>query len=95
MYMYISKLTMIGSDNGLSPGRCPAIIWNNAGILLIGPLGTHYSVWIEIDTFSFKKICLKMLSEKWWPFSLSLSVLKRFVLVTLTGIGDFIQHLLR
>ena len=35
----VYKLTMIGSDNGMSPGRRQAIIWTNAGILLIGPLG--------------------------------------------------------
>ena len=33
-----SKLTITGSDNGLSPGRRQAIIWTNDGILLIGPL---------------------------------------------------------
>ena len=32
-----SKLNIIGSDNGLSPRRCQAIIWTSAGILLIGP----------------------------------------------------------
>ena len=31
---------IIGSDNGLSPGRLQAIIWTNDGILLIWPLGT-------------------------------------------------------
>ena len=31
------KLTIIGSDNGLSPGRHQAIIWINDGMLLIGP----------------------------------------------------------
>ena len=31
---------IIGSDNGLAPGWSQAIIWNNGGILLIGPLGT-------------------------------------------------------
>ena len=31
----VSKLTIIGSDNGLSPDRRQAIIWTNAGILLI------------------------------------------------------------
>ena len=36
-----SDLTTIGSDNGLSPERCQAIIWTNAGILLIGPLWTN------------------------------------------------------
>ena len=34
-YKCISTLTIIGSDNGLSPGQCKAIIWTNAGILLI------------------------------------------------------------
>ena len=30
-------LTIIGSNNGLSPGRRQAITWTNAGILLTGP----------------------------------------------------------
>ena len=38
-HICIDNLTIIGSDNGLSPGRRQAIIWTNAGILLIGPLG--------------------------------------------------------
>ena len=37
-HICVSKLTIIGSDNGLSPDRRQAIIWTNAGILLIGPL---------------------------------------------------------
>ena len=40
MHICVSKLIIIRSDNGLSPGRHQAIIWTNAGILLIGPLGT-------------------------------------------------------
>ena len=48
-HICINKLTIIGSDNGLSPGRRKAIIWTNAGILLIGPLGTNFSeILIEI-----------------------------------------------
>ena len=39
----VSKLTIIGSDNGLSPGRRQAIIWTNAGILLMRPLGTNFN----------------------------------------------------
>ena len=39
----VSKLTIISSDNGLSPGRRQAIIWTNAGTMLIGPLGTNFS----------------------------------------------------
>ena len=37
-HLCVSKVTIIGSDNGLSPGRRQAIIWTNVGILLIGPL---------------------------------------------------------
>ena len=35
---YVSRLTTISSDNGLSPGRRKAIMWTNAGILLTGPM---------------------------------------------------------
>ena len=32
-------MNIIGSDNGLLPGLRQAIIWTNAGILFIWPLG--------------------------------------------------------
>ena len=77
MHICISKLTIIGSDNGLSPHRRQAIIWTNAGILLIGPLGTNFSeILIEILTFLFKKLHLKVSSAKRRPFCLSLNVLR-------------------
>ena len=69
------NVTIIGSDNGLSPGRRQAIIRTNAGILLIGSLGTNFSeILIEIQTFSLKKIRLKMSSAKCLPFCLGLNV---------------------
>ena len=75
-HICVSKLTIIGSDNGLSPGRRQAIIWNNTGILSIGLLGTNFSeILIEILTFSFKKIRLKVSSAKRRPFCLGLNVL--------------------
>ena len=37
-HICVSKLTIIGSDNGLASGRRQTIIWTNDGILLIGPL---------------------------------------------------------
>ena len=74
-HICVSKQTIIGSDNGLSPGRRRANIWTNAGILLIGPLGTNFSeISIEIFTFSFKKMGLNVSSAKWWPFFLGLNV---------------------
>ena len=65
--MYASlNWIIIGSDNGLSPVRRQAIIWTNGGILLIGPLGTNFSViLIGIQTFSFKKLHWKTSSAKW------------------------------
>ena len=32
-HIWVDKLTVTGSDNGLSPDRRQAIIWTNAGIL--------------------------------------------------------------
>ena len=47
-----------------------------AEIMLIGPLETNFSeILIEIQTFSFKKIRLKMSSAKCRPFCLGLNVL--------------------
>ena len=58
-HICVGKQSIIGSDNGLSPGGRQAIIWTIAGILLIGPLGTNFSeILIEIHTFSFKKMHL-------------------------------------
>ena len=76
-HICVSKLAIIDSDNGLSPGRCQAVIWPNAGILLIGPLGTKFNeISIEIHIFSFTKIHLKLSSGKWRPFCLGLNVLR-------------------
>ena len=43
-YIYVSKLTIIGSDNGLLPGWCQAIILTNDGILLIWTVDKKISV---------------------------------------------------
>ena len=77
-HICVSKLTIIGSDNGLAPGRRQTIIWTNDGILLIGPLGTNFSeILIEMLTFSFMKMHLKVSSAKRRPFCLGLNVLIR------------------
>ena len=70
------NLTIIGSDNGLSPAWRQAIIWTNAGILLIGPSGINFSeIVIAIHIVPLNKMHLKMLSTKWRPFCLGLNVL--------------------
>ena len=81
-HICVAYLTIIGSDNGLSPSRCQVIIWTNAGILLIRPLGTYFSeILITIETFSFKKMHLKISSAKWRPFCLGFNVLKLFAII--------------
>ena len=76
MHICVSKLTIIASDNGLSPDRRQAIIWTNDGLLLIGSLGTNFiEILIEIVTFSFKKMRLKVSSAKRRPFCLGLNEL--------------------
>ena len=42
-HICVAYLTTIASDNGLSPSRHQAIIWTNAGILLIRPIGTNFN----------------------------------------------------
>ena len=89
-HICVSKLTIIGSENGLSPGRRQAIIWTNDEILLIGPLGTNFNESsIEIHTFSFKKIHLKLSSGKWWPFCLGLNVITQYAVYSM---GTRVSH---
>ena len=74
-YMSVNY-AIIGSDNGLSPGQRQAIIWTNPGILLMGLFWTNFvEILIKIDTFSSKKMHLKISSGKRRPFCLSLNVL--------------------
>ena len=51
-----------------------AIIWTNAGILLIGPLRTNFTEIIEIKALLFKKVYFKMSFGNWRPFCLGLNV---------------------
>ena len=68
-HICVHNLTIIGRHQAI-------ITWTNVGILLIGPLGTNFSVMlIEIHAVSFNKIHLKMSSGKWRPFCLCLNVL--------------------
>ena len=75
-HICFSNLTIIGSDNDLSPGRRQAIIWTNDDILLSRTFRTHFSEIIsKTHTFSFKKMHVKMSSGKWRPSCLGLNVL--------------------
>ena len=73
MHICVGKHTIIGPDNGLSPSQCQAIIWTNAGILLVGPLGTNFSdilignSYIFIQENPFENGVWKMASILSWP----------------------------
>ena len=93
-HICVGKQTIIGSDNGLSPGRRQAIISTNAGILLIGPFGTNFSeISIKILTFSFTKMRLKVSSAKWRPFCLGLNVLMIWTSLCLDFLCDLLYIL--
>ena len=65
-HTHFGNLTITGSDNGLWPHQHQAIIWTKAGILITWPLGEKFSeILIEIHTFSYKLMHLKMLSVEW------------------------------
>ena len=58
--MFVGKLSIIGSYNGLSPDQRQANNWTNAGILLIGPSETNLcEMVIKIDIFSVNKMHFK------------------------------------
>ena len=65
-HICVSKLTIIGSDNGLMPGRGQAIIWANAGILLIWTLGNklkwnlNQNSYIFIQENAFENVVWRM-----------------------------------
>ena len=79
MPICVSKLSITGSNNCVSPGRRQAIIWTNAETLLIR---TNFSeILSEIHTFSFGKMHLKMASAKWRQLCLGLNVVRIWLVV--------------
>ena len=76
-HICVGKLTIIGSDNGLSPVRRQAIIWTNAGILLIRPLGTNFSeILIGIQPFYIQENVLENVVCEMASICLGINVLK-------------------
>ena len=91
-HICVSNLTIISSD-GLLPGRRQAIIWSNAGILLIRSLGTNFSeILSKIHTFSFKKMHFIMSSAKWRQVCLSLNVLSLDALIMVSVQTSFAHY---
>ena len=97
-HICVGKPTIIGSDNGLSPGRHQAIICTNAVIFLRTNI---IEILIEIQTFSLKKIRLKMSSAEWWPFCPGLkmlmnnNILQKIIYVVTYPSPNFSQMLIK
>ena len=67
-HICVDKLTINGSDNGLSSDRRQAVIWTNAGLLSIGSLRTYFNEnLIKIQQLSLRIMHVKMSSAKWRP----------------------------
>ena len=72
-HICVSKPTSIGPDNGLAPGQRQSIILTNAGITLIGPVGTKFSeTLIESHIFHSRKRIGKYRLENSGHFVLAL-----------------------
>ena len=56
-HICVSRLTIIGSDNGLSSVRRQGIIWINTGLLSIGPLRTYFNVMRHCGYFVSASMC--------------------------------------
>ena len=54
----------IGSDNGLSPIQRQAIIWTNARLSSVRPLGTNFSEILKYKNFHLEKCIWKYRRRK-------------------------------
>ena len=85
-HIYVAKLTIIGADNGLSPGWCQAIISTKATILLIESLTNfceiltrNENIFVEGNMFENVAKCC--------PFRVDLNVFTRESCVRLWNEG--------
>ena len=71
-YMSVNYI-IIGLDNGPLPDPRQVIVWTNAGILLIGPLGTSFiqnlnrNLCIFIQENAFENVIWQMTAILSWP----------------------------
>ena len=82
MHICVGKLTIIGSDNGLSSGRHQTIIWTSAVMLLIGTLGINFSETLRnSNLFIQENVCENVVCEMASILSRSQWVNDKYVLV--------------
>ena len=63
-HICVNKLISISSNNSLSPGGRQATVWTNAGLLLIGPLGTNFgeNSYIIVQENSFENVVCEIVA---------------------------------
>ena len=84
----------IASDNDLPPDQRQAIIWTNARILLIGPLGTNSVEFKSKHKIFHSWSCFwKCLLPKWRPSHLCLNVLSIPADVIIVRVLDLINYI--
>ena len=77
----------IKNESPLFKGIAKTIIWANAGMLSVGPLGTYSSeISIEIYIISFTKTHLKMSLENWRIFCVGLNVFSQIMFVSANAV---------
>ena len=95
-HTYVTKLTIIGSNSGLSPGLRRAIIWTNAGMLLTGQLGTNFSEMLIEICFHSRKCIWKCRQEIVGHFaSVGFDVLKHIRMVSFCEIIFFRDNIVQ
>ena len=67
-HISISQLDQYRFNNGLSPIQCQAIIYTNAELLSIGPLGINFL--IKIQVFIHENASENIVCNIGWPFCL-------------------------
>ena len=87
-----NKLNIIDSDNSLVALPAPSRYlnqWRDAVNWTI--MKKFNEIFIQMYTFSFKKIHLKIASGKWWPFCLGLNVIEQqqYPLLCITRCSSF------
>ena len=95
-HICVSQLTMTGSDNGFLPGRRQAIIWTNAGTLLIGTLGTKFrEMKMHLKTSGkLRKFCLRLnlIILKEAPALSSILLISKMITCHVTSVTTQLSH---
>ena len=74
-HICVSKIAIIGSENGLSPDRRQAIIWTNAEMLLIGTFVHKLQCNCNRNQYILSQDnAFEYLSANWRPFFLGLNL---------------------